>query len=548
MHHRRLLFLALLVGSLPSLLLGQTESAQTFEKDGRYLAQCREALQKYHLEGKSFKTARLVSGTARGVASELERTAGDRRDLSGLAAWLRKQASAGAFPSMKVLFEVLGKFSERVERLPGKIVLKGAEIGLIRATGDPFSKIVDLKTMQGLMRTLGSGEDRSFGLALRKKNGQYRIAHVRYGSPGYRWGLAAGDQIRQVNGIDPLQLKPNALSELFKNADVGTRLELTVFRKGWRAAHRISLIKKTTQPPRVIRRMLPGKIGYIRLTMFDLRGASQMAKALELLTEQGMRALVLDLRNNPGGALPTCVKIAEQFLAGKHLITRIESRHPSMGNRSYHARGGKYHRVPLTVLINKSSASASELLAGALQDLGRATVVGKTTYGKGIGQSVIPLPGPRGKFLYLTVMRYYLPKGKSVHRVGVAPDHDVALPRLDSATSEKLIQLRISGAVSRYVTAHNRTHPKALARIGGYATVPLARFPGYARELRPLLERLPAPLLALEIRRTIRQTLRGEFPPCDPVRDSQFRKAVQLVATKAGIALDSIPAYESFGR
>jgi hypothetical protein len=206
-----------------------------------------------------------------------------------------------------------------------------------------------------------------------------------------------------------------------------------------------------------------------------------MEKALRALEDEGMESLVLDLRNNPGGALPACVSVADKFLGGGKLISATQSRSPFLGGVEYKTREkGTHPNLPLVVLINGMSASASEMLSGALQDHKRARLVGKTTYGKGIGQAALPCTSRPGWVFYMTVMSYTLPSGRSINHIGVAPDVDFDQPMIDDASSEGLIAADEAKLIGPFLSDTHAKDDLALLSFAADDAVTLESLPGLA--------------------------------------------------------------------
>jgi carboxyl-terminal processing protease len=305
--------------------------------------------------------------------------------------------------------------------------------------------------------------------------------------------------------------------------------------------------------------MLPGGIGYVRLTIFDLNLGGATMDALKSLKKQGMKALVLDLRNNPGGALPACVSVADHFIGGKKLITYTESNLdmgkampfpiPGLGDQKpemeyYATRKTDFEDLPMVVLVNGSSASASEMLSGALQDLGRAVLVGEKTFGKGIGQTAIPLWKTQGsdfgksfmpmlpnRFLYLTVMRYFLPSGRSIHHEGIVPEVLVTLPVPDADTWDEVYKLRKSRKAKEFAEGLDEELAKELAVYDGFDT---SSYPGWAKFRKSLKTKLTADQIREEVRREVRLRVGGNAALVDMQTDTQLQRGITILAEKIG--------------
>jgi carboxyl-terminal processing protease len=260
-------------------------------------------------------------------------------------------------------------------------------------------------------------------------------------TPGARAGLLPGDRIIKIDGkmTDKMTLQ-EAVRQL--RGDPGTKVTITIFRA--KAKDPSEKIKDHTIERAEIKvdsvkdaRILSDGIGYIRITQFNEPTADDFEKALVKLEDQGMDALIIDLRNNPGGLLESARKVASKFVPAGDLIVSTEGRDPAQKAVYRSDRSKKRLNMPLVVLVNEGSASGSEIVAGALQDLKRAVLVGETTFGKGSVQSVLTLPD--GSAMRLTTAKYYTPSHKVIHEHGVTPDIIVPVTEEDE---RKLLEQR----------------------------------------------------------------------------------------------------------
>ena len=237
-------------------------------------------------------------------------------------------------------------------------------------------------------------------------------------TPAFRAGIKAGDKIIKVNdestanmslqdGVDRMRGKPS------------TNVKLTVLRDGWKEKKDFIVTRQIITIKTIMSKMLADNIGYIKINQFQQQTASDFSTALSGLMKQGMQSLVIDLRNNPGGLLQSAVKVASRFIHSGELVVYTKNRKGQ--KREYLSKENNPDlKTPVVVLVNEGSASASEILAGALKDLDRATIIGTVTFGKGSVQSIVPLKD--GSALKLTTARYYTPKGISIQTTGIAPD------------------------------------------------------------------------------------------------------------------------------
>lgn len=247
------------------------------------------------------------------------------------------------------------------------------------------------------------------------------ISRVMPGTPAEEYGLQDGDIFYKVDGVDVTQMTSSEVVKLIRGPE-HTFVKLTMVRDGEQDYLEFDVERRIIESPTVNYEMLDNNIAYIQITEFDDVTADQFTEALAVMRGQGMEALLLDLRANPGGNLNTCCDIASQLLP-EGLIVYTEDKY---GNRDeYTCNGEREFDKPLVVLVNGYSASASEILTGAIKDYGIGTVMGKTTFGKGIVQRILQLND--GSAVKLTVSRYFTPKGNYIHGVGIEPDIEVEL-------------------------------------------------------------------------------------------------------------------------
>lgn len=294
---------------------------------------------------------------------------------------------------------------------------------------DPHSSFMDPRDFKGMQEDTKS-EFGGLGVTVTSKGGTLTILSVADGTPGFDAGLQPSDQIRKINETSTERMTMGDSVEMLRG-EAGEKVTLTVWRPSVREVLEFTIARAVIKVPSIYdAAILPTdqaegrKIGYLRMTQFNEPTADEMAEALDKLEKEGMEALVLDLRFNPGGLLNSAVDICSQFLDPNTQVVYTEGRSP---NREYFTRRvpGGIREYPLAVLVNNSSASGSEIVAGALKDLGRAIVVGETTFGKGSVQSVIALPD--GSAMRFTTAEYFTPGRKPIHEHGVDPDIRVTM-------------------------------------------------------------------------------------------------------------------------
>jgi len=273
------------------------------------------------------------------------------------------------------------------------------------------------------MQTETSGEFGGLGIEVGMEHGVIKVISPIDNSPASKVGVKAGDYIVK---IDDIQVQGKSLTEAvdLMRGKVGTDIEITVRRRGEKKALTFIITRDIIKVASVKSRIIDGKTGYLRLTSFNENSSNQIKdKIKEFNKNENIENYILDLRNNPGGLLSQAIKISDFFLNhGEIVSTKSKRKHE---NRKWFAKkGDMLNANTLIVLINYGSASASEIVAGALQDHKRAILVGESTYGKGSVQSIIPLKNDGA--IRLTVSKYYLPSGKSISDVGITPDIEVS--------------------------------------------------------------------------------------------------------------------------
>jgi carboxyl-terminal processing protease len=297
------------------------------------------------------------------------------------------------------------------------------------ASLDPHSQYMHRRLFNELSKSQKNAYD-GVGIAISFKNEVLKIVSVREDGPAASEGLLPGDEILKIGETLVDQLSFAEASNLLSGKP-GQTLELTIRRPATKEVLEFGMTRGVLQDTTIkdamfVREELAGgfKIGYCRLLQFNEPSARELANALDELEEDGMQAFVLDLRNNPGGLLSSAVDVCGEFVPAETTIVttegRIESQNPPPYKTSANKRRDREY--PLAILVNSSSASGSEVVAGALQDLKRAIIVGETTFGKGSVQSIIPMGMGTGAAMRLTTAKYYTPSHKTIHETGVAPN------------------------------------------------------------------------------------------------------------------------------
>ena len=349
--------------------------------------------------------------------------------------------------------------ADYVEEVSDQELIESAIRGML-ASLDPHSSYLDPKSFQD-MRVQTKGEFGGLGIEVTMENGLVKVVSPIDDTPAFRAGVQAGDLISHLDGEPVLGLTlAEAVDKM--RGPVNTDLVLTLRRPN-REPFDVTITRDVITVQSV-RSRLEDDVGYLRITAFNEQTSPGLEQAVNRLSEQAagtLKGYVLDLRNNPGGLLDQAIAVSDAFLnAGEIVSTR--GRHPDDAQR-YNAREGDLaNGLPIIVLINGGSASASEIVAGALQDHGRAVIMGTRSFGKGSVQTIIPLSGSGA--MRLTTSRYYTPSGRSIQATGIEPDIEVEQARLeplDSVVSRREEDLR--GALSNEKSEEGDSTPDSAA-------------------------------------------------------------------------------------
>jgi len=318
--------------------------------------------------------------------------------------------------------EVLEKISkEYVDEVDQSKSMDSAINGLLQSL-DPYSAYMTPESFEG-MQTETSGEFGGLGIEVGMEAGVVKVISPIDNTPASKAGLKAGDYIVKINNS---QVQGKSLMEAvdLMRGPVGSSIEITVRRRGIKKALTFNITREVIQVQSVKSELIDNNIGYIRLTSFNENSSEQIKEKINKLNKnRNLKGFILDLRNNPGGLLTQAIKISDFFLENGEIVS-TRSRQTSENRKWFARKGDLTNGKTLIILINYGSASASEIVAGALKDHKRAIILGENSYGKGSVQSIIPLKN-RGA-IRLTIAKYYLPSGKSISEVGVTPDIEVA--------------------------------------------------------------------------------------------------------------------------
>lgn len=304
-------------------------------------------------------------------------------------------------------------------------LIDGAIDGMVKSLNDPHSNYLSPKMYKTLMEQT-EGSFAGIGVVMGMDNEQkIHIVGIMENSPGQKAGLQEGDEILAVDGIPVTQMAFDEVAAHVRG-QAGTDVVLTIMRDN--ANQDITITRDNIKLKTVGHKMLDNNIGYIQIVSFSEDTANEFNEAYNDLKNQGMKALVLDLRNNPGGLLTTCVEIAKKLVPKGEIVSIVDKQ----GNKETYSSSLEAPEYPLAVLINKNSASASEILSGAIQDTKAGTIIGNTSYGKGSVQTILPMF--EDDAVKLTIAKYYTPSGRSIDGTGITPDIEINLD--ENATSD----------------------------------------------------------------------------------------------------------------
>ena len=325
------------------------------------------------------------------------------------------------YKKIDLFSEVLEKVQEEyVDEIDQSKVMDSAINGVLQSL-DPYSSYMNPEIFRE-MQTETSGEFGGLGIEVSMEAGVVKVITPIDDTPASKAGIKSGDYIVRING-EQVQGKTLMEAVNLMRGPVDTSIELTIRRKGLKKAKIFTITREIIEIKSVTAELIDKEIGYLRLRSFNENSSKQLKNEISKLeSNKRLVGYILDLRNNPGGLLSQAIRISDFFLNDGEIVStkgRVERE-----NRKFFAKkGDRINGKPLIVLINNGSASASEIVAGALQDQKRAILLGETTYGKGSVQSIIPLKNNGA--IRLTISKYYLPSGKSISEVGVSPDIEV---------------------------------------------------------------------------------------------------------------------------
>jgi carboxyl-terminal processing protease len=414
---------------------------------------------------------------------------------------------------------------------------------------DPFSQYLDRDEVKATQEMLAQDYG-GIGAYIGQKNGSYFVISPIYGSPAHRAGLRARDVIVEVDGHKASEVGERggvtAIVSRLKGKP-GTPVQLKYSRRGQPKPVEVTIVRDNIRVESVCCDLLPGDIAYVRLTRFGEHSAEEMQKALdEVLTQKKARGLIFDLRDNPGGLLKAGVEIADKFLAGGKLIVYSEGNKEFAPRKDFYSSGGpEKENYPMVCLVGAGSASASEIVAGALQDHKRAALIGERTYGKGSVQQIMPLRATSQETqLRLTIARYFLPSGRCIHEKGVDVDVEVKAP----APAEAPITAKQQNLIEDYVRTNWESNKETLLKLARNDDCKCENWPKFDELYKDLHTPLHRDDIRIEARKLARWRLEDEQKKqlaCDVESDDVVQRGVLELLNKLNVDPATIAEYKS---
>lgn len=357
------------------------------------------------------------------------------------------------------------------EQLQPENLATAAARGMVTSLDD-FNDYLDEESYKDMLEQMRADYG-GIGAWVGMRNGRFTILTPMYGQPAYQAGICSMDVVVKINGEEIKDLPLDKIIKRLKGPP-GTTVTLSILRQGWDEPQDRVVTRAIIEIPLVLTQNLPGGIGYIRLNGFNedpdrnRSSSASLRDALAEMKKEGVRGILLDLRNNPGGLLSEAVKVASLFLPGG--VPVVSSRGKEIGNQPYYAegRGAPFYEGPLVVLLNEGSASASEIVAGALRDHKRAKLVGQKSFGKGSVQQLLPLSTTQGRTrLKLTIAKYYLPSGECIHgrNKGIQPDVPAEEPEIPLAERKARWVIQDGRTIEDWLASHFSQHADEFRRL-----------------------------------------------------------------------------------
>ncbi|OGW26460.1 MAG: peptidase S41 [Nitrospirae bacterium GWC2_42_7] len=343
-------------------------------------------------------------------------------------------AEGEGYEDLKTFTEVLTKVKQNyVEEVKSKDLIYGAIKGMLNSL-DPHSGFLTAEAYKEMGVDM-KGEFGGLGIQIGMKDNTLTVIAPIEDTPAYKVGIKAGDKIIKVNKESTRDMTIQDAVSKMRGAPK-TSVTLSILREGWKETKDFTIVRDIIKIKSVKSKVLEGNIGYIKLSQFQEQTSADLSNALKKLNEEKVSSLILDLRNNPGGLLGSAIDVSNKFLPKGKLVVFIKNK---AGERTeYFTERESSFTQPMIVLVNQGSASASEIVAGAMRDWNRAYIIGVQTFGKGSVQTVIPLSDGSG--LRLTTAKYYTPNGTSIQSTGITPDIVVKLEAKNGAKEHPVVR------------------------------------------------------------------------------------------------------------
>ena len=452
-------------------------------------------------------------------------------------------------PLLQEIIEKIQKFYVDEEYTNAAYLVTAAAKGIARGL-DRFSSYMTQREWEEFQEGM-SGKYAGIGIVVNALDGSIVVDRVFRDSPARGAGIKCHDRIVSLDGTEITSENYRSIVEKLRG-DPDTKVGLKIARRGRDKPEELEVTRKVIEVPSVYTSVLPGRIGYLKLTSFGEKSHVEVDQALAQLEEKHqIGGLIFDLRGNPGGLLTGAQKIADLFLDGDKMIVYSQGRDEEIAPRQdYRTLAETRKRTfPMVVLVNGHSASAAEVVAGALQDHKRAALIGEKTYGKGSVQQLMPLEATKQTSrLKLTIAKYFLPSGRSIHEIGIEPEIRVSQPERSRTLREKARRLSYTTFHDYFVK--NRKEQEALLReLAESDEGKWNRYPGFAELSQSLTDELPKDYVRNGLRETIRKLLAdedGQEFEYDIVEDRQLQRAVTELATKMGLELSPFKRYDFF--
>ena len=438
-----------------------------------------------------------------------------------------------AAPLLEELRERIQKFYVDEKFIGDRALIESAAKGMVRNL-DRFSSYLPPAEWKQFRQEM-SGQYAGIGASIIQSKGRLLVQKVFYTGPAYKAGLRTLDEIVSV---DDVTIKGNNVNDVVKKlrGAPGSSVLIRIRRKTVKSLVTVNVIREKIYIPTVQFRPLPGNLGYLRLFSFGDKSKSEVKEALaELAEKQKISGLVLDLRDNPGGLLTAAQGVADLFLDSGKVVVFSKGRNlevaPKQELRT--SEDNNAFLLPLVVLVNGKSASAAEILSGALQDHKRAKLVGQRTYGKGSVQQLMPLKTTNGtSALKLTIAKYYLPSGRSIHEIGIEPDIMVHQKEASLRVLEQLAKFD-RDPFHDYYLSHVTSSAELLNKLCENDEKQWKRYPGFEKWYSGLKTELSKKNVRLRLRGELRGFLadvHGKEYICDIVEDEQLQRAITVLA------------------